>query len=152
MSVTATIDIHLPKTEKKHESAIRITQVLVNFGWTLSHNGYIGYLPLGDKDNFDWLEEKISIERLTDILKAKEKANEIIGIIMTWKNTGIGGTFLFWPKGRLHTFSMNIDINRQKIILVDDYEVTDFQWYLPKLLVPLNNVWEVEYFSFDQHI
>jgi len=118
----------------------------------LSHDGFIGYIPLGDKDVFEWQEKEISIKTLTDILKAKQDANEIIGITMSWKDTGIGGDFLFWPKNELLTFSMNINGTRQTIELESDYKITDFQWYLPKLLMSLNKVWTVEYFSFDQHI
>ncbi|MFC1894870.1 hypothetical protein ACFLYH_02880 [Candidatus Dependentiae bacterium] len=152
MSVSASIDIILSEYGKDNQYAIEIIKVLMEFGWVLSHDGYVGYLPLGDKDDFDWQEKEISIERLTGILKSKQDAGEIVGITMSWKDTEIGGDFLFWPKDNLHTFSMNMDGNRRIIKLDSDYEVTDFQWYLPKLLLPLNKVWTVEYFSFDQHI
>ena len=152
MSMSVSIDICLNEEGEKRISAIEIIQILVDFGWTLSHNGCVGYLPLGDKDDYNWLEEKMSITTLVDILKAKQDADEIIGVSMSWKNTEIGGSFLFWPKDNLHTFSMNLDGNRKKIRLDSNYEITDFQWYLSKLLVPLNVVWPVEYFSFDQHV
>ncbi len=155
MSVSASIDINLSKNEGKNRSTVEIIEVLVNFGWNLVHDTYISYLPLGDKDDFDWQAEKgMSFETLTKIIEVKEQAEETVGIIMTWKDTDIGGTFLFWPpnKDNLGTFSMNIGINRQIITLTDDYNITDFQWYLPKLLVPLNRILTVEYFSFEQHI
>jgi hypothetical protein len=152
MSVSASINVHLPKNGIIHKPAIEIIQVLISSGWTLSHNGYIGYLPLGDKDSFDWQEKEINIETLTDILKAKEDANEIVGVIMTWQNTEIGGTFLFWTNEKYETFTMGISIDRQTMALDDDYKITNFQWYLSKLLPPLNKVWTVEYFSFEQHI
>ncbi|MBD3231043.1 hypothetical protein GF322_00070 [Candidatus Dependentiae bacterium] len=144
MSVSANIDIHLA-TKK---STIEIIKILTDSGWNIFHNGYIEYLPLGDKDDFDWQTEKISIEHLMKILQAKQNANEVIGIIMTWKDTGIGGTFLFWTSEKYETFSLGIGIERQKIELIDDYEITNFQWYLPKLLLPLN----ADYFSFYEHI
>ncbi len=151
MSVSTSIDIHLSKNEKMHRPTIEIIKVLINFGWTLSNNGYMGYLPLGDRDDFDWQEKEINFETLTNILKAKEEANEVVGVIMTWKNTGIGGTFLFWTNERYETFTMGISVNRQVITLQNNYKITDFQWYLPKLLIPLNKAWIVEYFSFYQH-
>ena len=152
MSVSASINIHLSKNNNKHVPAIEIIKVLINFGWNLLHNGYIGYLPIGDKDDFDWQEKKISFEELVSILKEKEETNEVIGIIMTWKNTEIGGTFLFYTNEKYETFSMGISAERQVITLQDDSKITDFQWYLPKLLIPLNEFWNVEYFSFYQHI
>jgi hypothetical protein len=143
MSVSASIDIIL--SEKK--TAVEIINRLMNFGWTLAtKDGYIGYLPLGDKDDFHWQAEKISFEALTKILHEKERANEIVGVTMTWKDTEIGGSFLFWRNDSLETFSMCTDGNRQRTILDGNYEITDFQWYLAKLLPPL----DVEYFSFYQ--
>jgi hypothetical protein len=153
MSVSASIDVILSENTERHLDAIAILKILVNHGWKLSHNGYIGYIALGcKKDDFDWQEKEIEIETLTNILKAKQGADETIGVTMSWKDTEIGGAFLFWPKNDLHTFSMNLDGYRQIITLDEDYKITDFQWYLSKLLPPLNNVWTVEYFSCDQHI
>lgn len=152
MSVSASIDIGLSKNHGKQKSAVEIIKELVKFGWNLVHDEYVSYLPIGDKDDFNWQAEKsMRFETLTKIIEAKEQAEEIVGIIMTWKNTDIGGTFLFWPpKDKLDTFSMNININRKTISLSDNYAITDFQWYIPKLLVPLNKVWPVEHFSFQQ--
>ena len=152
MSISAGISIRLSECAQPR-SAVDIIKVLIDFGWNIIHDGYISYLPFGDKDDFDWQAKRnINFESLIKILESKEQAEETIGIIMTWKNTDIGGTFLFWSKNELDTFSMNITVDRQKTTLTNDYEITDFQWYLPKLLIPLNKVWTVEYFSFDQHI
>ncbi len=97
MSVSASIDVMLSKNLQR--SATGIIQVLVNSGWTLTHDGYIGFLPLGDKDDFDWKAEKIDIETLNSIIKEKECANELVGVTMTWKDTDFGGAFLFWHLG-----------------------------------------------------
>jgi hypothetical protein len=150
MSVSASIVIALTESIP----AVEIIRKLTIFGWNLTNEyGYVNYLPIGDKDNFDWQAERtMSFEALTKILNAKEQACEIVGVILTWKDTNIGGTFLFQPKKSLETFSMHISIERQKILLSDGYEITDFQWYLSKLLPPLNEMWTVEYFSLDQHI
>lgn len=150
MSVSASIDITLTE----NISSIEIIKILINFGWNLTNeNGYVGYLPLGDKENFNWQSERhMSFEALIKILNAKEQASEAAGIILYWKDTDIGGSFLFWPKNKFETFAMGLDGNRQKTFIADGYEITDFQWYLSKLLPPLNQTWTVEYFSFYQHI
>ncbi len=77
MSVSTSIDIHLSKNEKMHRQTIEIIKVLINFGWTLSNNGFVGYLPLGDNDDFDWQEEEINFETLTNILKKKKKQTRL---------------------------------------------------------------------------
>ncbi len=150
MSVSASIVVALTKTI----SPVEVIKILTGFGWNLiNEEGYINYLPIGDKDNFAWQAEKnMSFDTLAKILNAKEKADEIIGVILTWKDTNIGGTFLFQPKGSLDTFSMHISIERQKALIAEEYDITDFQWYLSKLLPPLNKEWTVEYFSCEQHI
>ena len=154
MSASASIDISVAGN---NVSAIEIIQVLMNSGWTLVHNGYINYLPLGNKDDFDWQANKdINIEELNQILQAKKEQKEIIGVRMTWQNTDIGGDFLFWPKNNnvnsLETFSLNFDGNRQKIKMENNYELTDFQWYLSKLLPQLSKILKIEYVSFDHYI
>lgn len=152
MSISAGISIRLSDGNRS-KSAVNIIKVLIDSGWNLFHDGYISYLPIGDKDDFDWQAKKaMSFEKLTKIIEIKEKTEEVVGVIMTWQNTDIGGTLLFWPEDSLNTFAMNITINRKKTKLADDYEITDFQWYLPKLLTPLNKVFEVEYFACDEHI
>lgn len=152
MSVYASIDIHLSKIVGKPRSSVEIIQALKDFGWGFSNSKYIAYLPLGDKDEFDWQEKEVSFEKVINMFKEKEEAHEIIGVLMTWKDTYIGGEFLFWPDDRYETFTIHLSSNRQTIILYDDYEITDFQYYLQKILPSLNKIWTVEFFEFREHI
>ena len=145
----ANITIQLPKQKNAYLSGLTVLKTLMNAGWTLNDQGKISYLPLGDKDDFDWhIQENLSFEELKGILTAKEKAKEAIGVIVTWQDTGIGGTVMFRLDNNL---SFGLDINRKEILLQNNYAVTDFQWYLEKLLPPLNDAFGVEYFSCDQY-
>ena len=150
MSISATINIHLIKRKIQCTSTLDVIKGLVNSGWSLTHDKYTSYLPLGDKDDFDWQsEENMDFASITRLILAKKASGELVGLILTWKATGIGGVFLFRSD---ESFSMGISINRQKIVLKNNYVITDFQWYLERLLPPLNDAFGVEYFSCDQHI
>lgn len=152
MSIAASIDVKLENFHKKTTPIFEIIDVLINHGWTFNENKYITYLPFGDKDDFDWqTDENIDIAQLKKIFELKEHADEIVGIMMYWKNSEIGGSFLFWPSSTYETFSLNFNAFRPMINLQDNYEIIDFQWYLKRLLPCLDDAFGVESFSFEQH-
>ena len=152
MSISASIDLHLTGIKHNQKSSIEIIDILIASGWTLVHDGYVTYLPIGDKDSFNW-KSTLGMEHqdIEDLMDAKRKANEIIGVTMTWKDTQRGGSFLFWPEGTYETLSLNLHAFRPTKKIAKNYEVTDFQWYLEKLLPPLNDAFGVEYFSCEEH-
>ena len=150
MSISASIDITLSKFNNRRCSASSITKVLMEHGWNLYHNNNINYQPIGSKEIVPWVYESISFESLTKILDTKENLHEINGVMMTWNNTEVGGDFLFWPEGTPRTFSLNLNAFKPMIQLQEWYEIIDFQWYLEKLLPPLNDEFGVEYFSCKQ--
>lgn len=151
MSITASIDINLKNNNNKLIPSIEIIRVLINNGWTLVHNNYVSYLPLGDKDSYDWQDsQNMNIDDLAVTFYKKERAEETVGIMMTWKDTFIGGDFLFWPsKIAYPTLSINLNADRPLIALTDNYKIIDFQYYLLRLLPPLNDEFCVEGFSFE---
>jgi hypothetical protein len=132
MSVTASIDFRI--AENKTKIAIRkIVEYFLDFGWSLNDDGKVTYLPSGDED-FDWRSESIQYDTLIKIFEAKERNKETIGIILTWKETGVGGQFLFWENG---DFSVNLNVNRKMIEYEGTYNSTDVSWYLIRLLPAL---------------
>lgn len=149
MSTEASINIRLFDKKSKGISSIKVIQKLMNYGWTLNDNGKISYLPLGDIDEFDWKNENISIESLENILIQKEKRNEIVGVVITWKETGVGGTILF---GESQSFSINLSINRRMLNDEKMIKITDVNWYLTKLLPALNeDELVVESISYEEY-
>lgn len=150
MSIDANIMIGITNDINQPHSAIEIIEVLLKNGWSITHNNRVSYLAAGDKDNSEWIfTDKINIHNLEAIIKEKENEKEVVGIVLTWDNTDIGGAVLFWPNNKI---SLGLDSNRQIISFQNDYTITDFQWYLQKILPPLNDVFGVEYFSCDEHV
>ena len=128
MSISASIDIKIALPDRVTASKIIIIQKLLDFGWTFNDYGKVSYLPIGDEGNFNWHIDNISVEKLMMILKEKEKRNEIIGIVMTWKETDIGGNVLLIKNGGI---SLCLTINRRVLV---DSSITDINWYLVRIL------------------
>jgi hypothetical protein len=123
MSVSASIDFKF--------SSINLTNLisqLITTGWNFNDYGKISYLPIGDTD-FDWeREELMSIEKIMIILKTKEVKKETLGIVLLWKDEGIGIVFNGFPKE--NSVSLLLSINRK---IIASTELTDFTWYLERL-------------------
>lgn len=94
-------------------------------------------------NDFDWKYASLNFEALIDIFKEKEIKKETTGVCLFWKNTSIGGSFSFFYD---NTFSININEDRQLIPLAENYKITNFQWYLEKILPPLNNCFGIDFF------
>lgn len=143
MSISASIDIQL---SNERITPIDIVSILINNGWTINDNGEKVFLPLNDDGMYDWHSERdITDNEVINILKLKDKAKESLGISLTWLNTNIGGEFVI-----NHDLLIIITLsnNRQ----VNGYNVTDFDWYLSKL-VPLfqkENIY-IELISFSHY-
>ncbi|MBN2908792.1 hypothetical protein JQC72_04550 [Polycladomyces sp. WAk] len=54
MSVSASIDIHLVSRNGERMSTVKVVQTLLDDGWTLDDHGQVSYLPVGDRDDFDF--------------------------------------------------------------------------------------------------
>lgn len=149
MSVSASIDIELAWRKEIVISKVRLIEKLLDFGWTFNDNGQGSYLPIDDKEDFNWQRENISPESLMLILKEKEKCDELIGVAMTWEKTGIGGEFLLMSNG---VISINLSINR-KLFNADivNTKIMDVNWYLTRLLPVFNQEdIKVESFSYQE--
>ncbi|MEK3825859.1 hypothetical protein [Paenibacillus sp. FSL K6-1558] len=143
MSTSISIEIFL--SEKI--SGMTILNKLEKYGWTYNDHGNVAFLPIGDNDNYDWQRTSISKEKLLGILSEKEKSGELIGVVMTWEDTNIGGTFLIRNNG---TFLMSPDINRRFIDIEGYNKVTDLNWYMTKLLPIFSSL--LESFSYQEHV
>lgn len=126
MSVSASIEINLSGTD-----SFNIMLNLLNAGWVFNDNGYQTYLPVGDNDDWDWRSEKLTNEQLLSIIEKKQQLNEVIGVGLTWGDTGRGGELIL---GIDNSLMFNISNNR----LINDYFLTDFDWYLRKLIHALD--------------
>ncbi len=148
MSISASIDVKLASQKSNVESVI-IIKKLIDFGWSYCNSGKIMYLPLGDNDDYDWrIIDEIDEVDLFNVLDQKRNMGETIGIMMTWKNTGVGGDFLFWTDGSI---SINLTINR-KTIESNGIEITDINWYLQKILPCFAKDYIIELYTYEEHV
>lgn len=109
-----------------NDDSIQLIREFIAFGWTFNNCGNKFYLPLNDRDEFNWTIENISDDELFSILENKHTLDEMIGISMLWKESNSGGEFLFYRDKLI----FSITVNRQ--ILLDS--ITDVNWYLEKII------------------
>ncbi len=152
MSISASIDFKITEAGE-NASKMKIIRALLAFGWNLYRNEYVAYIPLGNNDDpSDWTAEKLKSEDILKILQQKNDSNELIGLLLTWEDTEIGGDYLFWNDSEL-SFSFCINNNRQILSNKHHLKNTDINWYLTKLLPALNqDEMVVEYFTYSEHI
>lgn len=147
MSVEASIDIKLNNYIEYR--IMGIIEALIKGGWILRNDqNEVSYLPIGDEDNFDWLEKTISQDELKRIIEEKENLNEVVGIKMYWKDTNIGITLLIYSHKE---FSISLSINRKKINATDTRSVTDINWYIQTIVETLKEQkYQIERFTFEE--
>lgn len=143
MSISSSIEIALSKPVAR----MIILQKLEEFGWSYNDHGKVTFLPVGDVDDFDWQQECIPLEDLYKILAKKDDQKELIGVVMTWKDTSIGGTFLIRENS---TIIFSPDINR-RVLKAESYnKITDINWYMTKLVPVFGPL--LEYISYEEHV
>ncbi|MGN1413109.1 MAG: hypothetical protein ACI4WY_02565 [Anaerovoracaceae bacterium] len=126
----ASIDIEL-------EKGIQASELIGMFkaiGWDyLDEQGEIFFLPIGDKD-YDWQSEKMSRKEFRKIIKKKTENGETIGVSLLWKKSETGVNLLTFQEDR---FTLMISINRKTLSDNSYFFPTDVNWYLQKILIPL---------------
>ncbi len=145
MSRSRSININL----KEELSSVEILKKLLEYGWTFKDCGKTTYLPIGDSEDFGWISENINKESLFKIIIEKENKKEVVGVVLTWENTEVGGSLLFWD---MKSFSLNIRTNPKFVDNLEGVDITDVSWYLENLLLPLNkNGNLVESFTYEEY-
>jgi hypothetical protein len=128
MGVLAATDITVKELPA---DPLKLLDILANVGWTLSDSENICYLPLGDNDSFNWKSVPIStFASVQQELYQKLKSSELIGICLTWENSGVGGQLLYDVSKKNLGFVWNINRRRRE----DSEKYTDFSWYEEKLV------------------
>lgn len=151
MSVSASIGISLFRETNTNIPGSIILPVLIDSGWRISSNGTVGYLPAETNDVAEWQYACINFDSLLNIFKIKEIKKEITGVRLFWQDTQVACNFTFFPDDIMKTLSININQDRQLVTFASGYEMTNFQWYLEKLLPPLDKAFEVEFVSCKHH-
>lgn len=97
-----------------------LIELFENIGWKLTSEE--GYLPLGDKGDFDWVYDNISKEEMKNIIRQKQERNELIGIYFIKINSKEGFSVL---AREMSDICIHLEINRKTY----DGVYTDFEWY-----------------------
>lgn len=117
-------------------SVPNLIQHFVNEGWDyVDSKGIVTFLPIGD-DDFNWLCETIDRNNILNILKIKQAQKETIGIQLLRRDSKAGCDLLIFNTNEM-VFSLSI--YRNKIVVESDIDITDFTWYLEKILPVFKN-------------
>lgn len=129
MSHTAGIEISI---SNKLDS-LKLIQLFIDSGWSYDDYGMITYLPFNDNDKFDWRRANLTeFLEVAEVIKKKMINAEIVGMVLTWEDTKIGGEFLFYQE---NDFIMSLSSNRKTLAACYDY--TDVSWYIKRLIPPI---------------
>ena len=148
LSTDRLIHIKLIKKDQNKVDARKLITDLIDGGWSIIYNNTISYLGVRDNGNYDWQEKQISLNDFFDIAKTKQDNDEVIGVIIRWEDSEIGGTLIIHPDLEV---SFLISINTKKLKLANNEEVVDVNWYIEKLVILLKNKkYIIERFAYEE--
>ena len=109
------------------ENIVDILKIFQQIGWDIYNaQGKVEYLSIGD-DEYNWLCEKISIDKLFNVISRKMDKKEQIGVNLFYNNGVEGISFL---ANSTEQIMLSISINRK--IIKGKY--TDMVWYLENII------------------
>ena len=138
MSVDYIFGINIAQRGTANLTSVDIIQCYLEAGWSLySEKNQIIYAEVGDNDDFNLIANSISQGEYFDIVKQKEKNNEIIAFSL----------FCLEENCR---YRIDIEITPEFEIIISpddgtkrmlnpDLNILDVNWYLCKVLPPLTN-------------
>lgn len=115
-------------------SVLEILKMYLANGWNLNDNGHISLRPLGDKDDFKWIQLQLDqMGELSDIIRDKVIAYEYPAVVLVMNKVEVGAVATFFPKKKRINFLLDI----RKKTHPELPHWTDVSWYLPPILRPL---------------
>jgi hypothetical protein len=113
---------------------LEILELYLANGWNLNDNGHISLRPLGDKDDFDWIQLQLDqIAEVKEIIRNKVTADEDPAVVLVMNHEEVGAATTFYPKDRRINFLL--DIGKKTHPELPHW--TDVSWYLPPIFRPL---------------
>lgn len=109
-----------------------LLEVLKNNGWSFIHKGKVNYLPIGDNDDYEWVNEEISANDVLDLLTIKEEKGEKNGISLYWDDSNIGVNLLVHSANEI---SFDLCYNLKECCTEENSNITDINWYYCKLIM-----------------
>ncbi|MBQ9902667.1 MAG: hypothetical protein IJM51_09850 [Clostridia bacterium] len=109
-------------------------KLLSSLGWSYyDDDNHAEYLPVGDRDSFDWQLGEITESGLYAIFDRKLRREETVGLVLYYRDTGHGITLLAADTSEILLIP---NINR-KTLDGDEDSVTDVNWYSEKIFQKL---------------
>lgn len=151
MSISASIDICLSERSRAVLSVPDLLEDFVSEGWDyVDRIGEVTILPLGDNDESSWLSATINRDDLFNILKKNQELKEIIGIELLRVDSHIECDLLIYNTNEI---ALSLSIARKKIDVKGNIDITDFSWYLERVLpVFKNSGLQVERINCDKRL
>lgn len=116
-------------------SLAEVVDSLTAGGWRMDDGGHIRYLV--DPDMFEWRSSDLRDSvRVVEELESARLINGACAIVLTWKDTGIGGSFLINSFGE----SVTVDPTRSVVNRMDAEKFIDFEWYLARVIPCFNSI------------
>lgn len=132
------------------EKIMDIIELFSVIGWKyFNDKKQVAYLPLGDNDDFDWQESKLSEKEVRELVHSKQIHSEMVGLNLYHTNSMAGISFLAKTTKNI---ILSLDINRKTI---DDKRksITDVSWYLCNVIEKLElQGCSMEHFSFEEYL
>jgi hypothetical protein len=111
-----------------------IIEMYLSNGWCLDDFGRISLRPLGDKDDFDWVELKLDQKNvLYEIIRKKVEVNEDPAIVLRLSNTEDSIVTTFFPREKRINFLLMGKRSRHPEL----HDWTDINWYIVYIYKPL---------------
>ena len=109
-------------------------KILNSLGWSYyDSDNHAEYLPLGDRDSFDWEIGEMTESGLYALFDRKLQAGETVGLVLYYRDTEHGVTLL---AADISEILIIPNINRKT--LDDDHDsMTDVSWYAERLFQKL---------------
>lgn len=142
MSIQATMDIYFNEIDKKKYGDI--FDILISANWGNFQNNDFKMILLGDED-YSWTDYTSDFNEARTLLMHKQKANEVGGIELFYEATDIGIEVIFFVDNQI---SISFSINRRMKFGFH----TDFEWYIKKILLPLEERLEIERFEISEQV
>lgn len=160
MSKSTSIDLRITHRDSQEvASPLTIIKKFDEYGWNIFYHNCTRYLPLHDKDMFDWQVKTIAKSELYNLIEKKEALNELVGIMVQWGNTHITAAILLYTQKKLiqsnifYNVLFCIDASRKTFMENDIFEITDVNWYLEKILpIFRNGSLMVEHYTYQENL
>ena len=118
------------------DKIIDIIDLFSQIGWNhIDFDGMTEYIPLGDKDDYDWQTLKMPYDALKKMITTKQLNKERVGVILYEHEYKRAVTFL---AENTKTITLNIDVYRKSLNGNAD-NFLDANWYIQNIFQRLSN-------------